>query len=196
MELNQLPVWKYTGRFWSHFISNRNEAISSKNFDDSWINHIDESKQIARITSYVLLLCTKLLINLKPSTDSRKGNWKFNTFSQQPSVNFLLDNYQPTFLPKWLLCRLNAVRASYPFSSLSMKRLVSFSPYLMLSLHPPHCQSAFPRFLDFVFPHLQPGILFRAHWSVISWVIAALLMAWRKAVSFVAVIKEVCIMIM
>ena len=104
VELNQLPVWKYTGRFWSHFISNRNEAISSKNFDDSWINHIDESKQIARITSYVLLLCTKLLINLKPSTDSRKGNWKFNTFSQQPSLNFLLDNSKlPAYLSSQMI---------------------------------------------------------------------------------------------
>ena len=92
-----------------------------------------------------------------------------------------------TFLPTWLLCRLNAVRASFPFSSLSMKRLVSFSPYLVLSLHPPHSHSRSPCSCFLVLPHLHPGILLRAHWRVISCVMAALLMAWRKPVSRVAV---------
>ena len=53
-------------------------------------------------------------------------------------------NIQHTFLPTWLLCRLNAVRASFPFSSLSINRLVSFSPNLMSSLHPPHSCLATP----------------------------------------------------
>lgn len=98
---------------------------------------------------------------------------------------------QFTFLPTWLLCRLNAVRASFPFSSLSMKRLVSFSPYLVLSLHPPHSHSRSPCSCFLALPHLHPGILLRAHWRVISCVMAALLMAWRKAVSRVACGKVV-----
>ena len=95
-----------------------------------------------------------------------------------------------TFLPTSLLCRLNAVRASFPFSSLSIKRLVSFSPNLMSSLQPPHCQplSAFGWFL--VLPHLHPGILLSLHWRVSSCVMAAELMAWRKAVSRVADMKR------
>ena len=94
-----------------------------------------------------------------------------------------------TFLPTWLLCRLNAVRASVPFSSLSIKRLVSFSPNLMSSLQPPHCQSLFPFGCFLVLPRLHPGILFCLHCRVSSWVMAAALMAWRKAVSRVAAIK-------
>ena len=91
-----------------------------------------------------------------------------------------------TFLPTWLLWRLNAVRASFPFSSLSIKRLVSFSPNLMSSLQPPHCHPLFPFGCFLVLPHLHPGILPRLHWWVSSCVMAAELMAWRKAVSRVA----------
>ena len=94
-----------------------------------------------------------------------------------------------TFLPTRLLCRLNAVRASFPFSSLSIKRLVSFSPNLMSSLQPPHCQSLFPFGCFLVLPHLHPGILFCLHCRVSSWAMAAALMAWRKAVFRVAAIK-------
>ena len=93
-----------------------------------------------------------------------------------------------TFLPISLLCKLKAVLALYPFSRMLIKRLVSFSPNRMLSPHPPHCQSPFPLRCFFTAqPH--PGILPCRHWSVISWIIAAVLIAWMKAVSRVAARK-------
>lgn len=94
-----------------------------------------------------------------------------------------------TFLPISLLCKLKAVRALYPFSRMLIKRLVSFSPKRMLSPHPPHCQSPFP-FRCFFTAHPHPGILPCRHWSVSSWMIAAVLIAWINAVSRVAVRKR------
>ena len=94
-----------------------------------------------------------------------------------------------TFLPTSLLCKLKAVLASLPFSSLSIKRLVSLSPNFTLSLHPPHCQSS-PGFFCFLItaqPH--PGTFPSLHWSVISCVMAAALIAWINAVSRVAIGK-------
>ena len=93
-----------------------------------------------------------------------------------------------TFLPISLLCKLTAVRALNPFSRMLIKRLVSFSPNRMLSPHPPHCQSPFPLRCFFT-AHPHPGILPCRHWSVISWMIAAVLIAWINAVSRVAARK-------
>ena len=90
-----------------------------------------------------------------------------------------------TFLPISLLCKLKAVLALYSFSRMLIKRLVSFSPNRMLSPHPPHCQSPFPLRCFFT-AHPHPGILPCRHWSVISWMIAAVLIAWINAVSRVA----------
>lgn len=95
-----------------------------------------------------------------------------------------------TFLPTSLLCKLKAVRASFPFSSLSIKRFVSFSPYLKLSLHPPHCQSSFSFRCFLTLAHEHPGMLPCRHWCVISCVMAAALIAWMKAVSRVATTKQ------
>ena len=99
-----------------------------------------------------------------------------------------------TFLPTSLLWRLTALRAFCSGDSkLSMKLLVLFSPNQILSLHPPHCQSPFPfAGLFFVSTHPHPGILCCLHWSVISCVIAAELMACSKAVSGVAVTNINC----
>jgi len=95
-----------------------------------------------------------------------------------------------TFLPTSLLCKLKAVRASLPFSSLSIKRLVSFSPYRTLSLHPPHCQSSLLFRCFLTSAHGHPGMLPRRQWCVISCVMAAALMAWMKAVSRVATTNQ------
>lgn len=96
-----------------------------------------------------------------------------------------------TLLPTSLLWRLKAVRASLPFSSLSMKRLATFFPNLILSPQPPHFQLLLSNWDGFsVSAHPHPGIFLLAHWRVISYVMAAELMAWRKAVSRLAGIKN------
>lgn len=97
---------------------------------------------------------------------------------------FVLD--RTTFLPTSLLCKLKATLASFPFSRLSIKRLVTFSPNLMLSLHPPHCQSS-PGLCDFLMTaQLHPGIFPCLHCVVILCVMAAVLIACTNAVSRLA----------
>ena len=118
-----------------------------------------------------------------PSTTEEQMLWLVRIVKQW------LDD-KSTFLPTSLLCKLKTVLASFPVSSLLIKCLVSFSPNLMLSLHPPHCQSPLPSrcFLTSAQPH--PGILFSLHWVMISYMMAAVLMAWIKAVSLLAVREQ------
>ena len=108
--------------------------------------------------------------------------------SQCLNFNILINKVTFTFLPTSLLWRFTALRAlCFGNSKLSMKLFVLFSPNQILSLHPPHCQSPFPFGCSFFkSTHVHPGILFCLHWNVISWVIAAELMACSNAVSRVA----------
>ena len=69
---------------------------------------------------------------------------------------------QFTFLPTAFLCRLNFVRASFPFSSLSVKRLARL-PLSKLDVITAPLQSRSVCSCFVVLPHLHAGIMFYVH---------------------------------